>query len=55
LSFAEESKTSLPKESPTAEEQEEEVEQVGSDTESVGKYCFPLRRCWRDLKNPTTF
>lgn len=52
LSFAEESKTSLPNESSAAEEQEEEVEHVESDTESIGEYCFLLRRYWHTLKIP---
>lgn len=55
LSFAEENKTSLPEESPNAEEEEEDVEQVVSDHGSVGEYCFPLKRWWHKLKNPTTF
>lgn len=50
MSFAEESKTNLPNESSAAEEQEEEVEQVESDTESIGEYSFLLRRYWHTLK-----
>jgi len=46
LSFTEESETGLPKESPAGGEQEEDVEQVETDTESIGGYCFPLGGCW---------